>query len=65
MGTENHAGDDLELLRMSRDGGHGFAVFYRRHRHAVLAFHAQRVAEPERAADLTAETVRCSATGSA
>jgi RNA polymerase sigma-70 factor (ECF subfamily) len=55
MGSEHQAGD-LELLRASREGGQGFADFYRRHRAGVLAFHAQRVADPERAADLTAET---------
>jgi RNA polymerase sigma-70 factor (ECF subfamily) len=48
--------DDRELLQASREGRGGFDVFYRRHRDAVLAFHAQRVAEPELAADLTAET---------
>jgi DNA-directed RNA polymerase specialized sigma24 family protein len=48
--------DDPELLQASREGRGGFDVFYRRHRDAVLAFHAQRVAEPELAADLTAET---------
>jgi RNA polymerase sigma-70 factor (ECF subfamily) len=44
------------LLRASRDGRGGFDAFYRRHRDAVLSFHARRVAEPELAADLTAET---------
>jgi len=44
------------LLRSSRAGAGGFDRFYRRHRDAVLAFHAQRVSEPELAADLTAET---------
>jgi RNA polymerase sigma-70 factor (ECF subfamily) len=48
--------DDRELLRASRDGGGGFDLFYRRHCRAVLAFHAQRVGQPELAADLTAET---------
>ncbi len=48
--------DDRELLRASRDGTGGFGVFYERHREEVLAFHSQRVAEPEVAADLTAET---------
>jgi RNA polymerase sigma-70 factor (ECF subfamily) len=48
--------DDREVLRASREGRGGFDVFYRRHRAAVLAFHARRVAEPELAADLTAET---------
>jgi RNA polymerase sigma-70 factor (ECF subfamily) len=43
-------------LRSSRSGGAGFETFYRRHCRAVLAFHAQRVHEPELAADLTAET---------
>ena len=48
--------DDRVLLRASRDGRGGFDAFYRRHRNAVLAFDARRVAEPELAADLTAET---------
>jgi RNA polymerase sigma factor (sigma-70 family) len=48
--------DDRALLRASREGAGGFDAFYRRHRDAVLAFHAQRVREPELAADLTAET---------
>ena len=47
---------DRELLQASRDGDDGFDAFFRRHRKAVLAFHAQRVREPELAADLTAET---------
>ncbi len=47
---------DRELLRDSRNGAGGFDAFYRRHRAAVLAFYAQRVRDPELAADLTAET---------
>ncbi len=47
---------DNELLGSSRAGLGGFDVFYRRHRGAVLAFHAGRTREPELAADLTAET---------
>jgi RNA polymerase sigma factor (sigma-70 family) len=56
MGIGCEVESDVDLLRASREGGSGFAVFYRRHRDAVLAFHAQRVADAERAADLTAET---------
>lgn len=47
---------DRELLLTSRSGRGGFEAFFCRHREAVLAFHAQRVREPELAADLTAET---------
>jgi RNA polymerase sigma-70 factor, ECF subfamily len=48
--------EDRELLCESRRGNGGFEAFYRRHCEAVLAFHAQRVRDPEQAADLTAET---------
>jgi RNA polymerase sigma factor (sigma-70 family) len=34
----------------------GFDEFYRRHRDTILAYHGRRVAEPEVAADLAAET---------
>jgi RNA polymerase sigma factor (sigma-70 family) len=47
---------DAALLAASRAGRGGFDEFFRRHRDMVLAFHARRVAEPELAADLTAET---------
>jgi RNA polymerase sigma factor (sigma-70 family) len=48
---------DQELLRDSRSGhGGAFEEFFCRHRDAVLAYHAQRVREPELAADLMAET---------
>jgi RNA polymerase sigma-70 factor (ECF subfamily) len=47
---------DRELLAASRADGSGFDGFYRRHRDAVLAYHAGRVAQSELAADLTAET---------
>jgi hypothetical protein len=49
--------DDRELLAgISRTGDGGFGEFYRRHRDAVLVFHARRVDEASLAADLTAET---------
>ncbi len=47
---------DRELLTASRAGRGGFEAFFCRHRNAVLAFHAQRVRDPELAADLMAET---------
>lgn len=47
---------DRRLLVASRKSGSGFDEFYRRHRDAVLSFHAARVREPELAADLTGET---------
>jgi RNA polymerase sigma factor (sigma-70 family) len=48
--------NDRRLLAASRAGKGGFDDFYRRHREAVLAFHAQRVPESELAADLMMET---------
>jgi RNA polymerase sigma-70 factor (ECF subfamily) len=47
---------DHELLVASRAGRGGFEAFFCRHREAVLAFHAQRVHDPELAADLMSET---------
>ncbi|MGX6448372.1 RNA polymerase sigma factor [Patulibacter sp. S7RM1-6] len=49
---------DEELLTERRPGqaGPAFAEFYGRHERAVLAFFARRVAGPEQAADLMAET---------
>jgi RNA polymerase sigma-70 factor (ECF subfamily) len=51
------SGDD-ELLAERRPGAAGaaFATFYARHERAVLAYFRRRVASPELAADLTAET---------
>jgi RNA polymerase sigma-70 factor (ECF subfamily) len=49
--------EDAELLRAARAGdGACFEAVYRRHNRVVLAFLARRVAEPELAADLLAET---------
>jgi len=49
--------DDLELLEQVRSGyPQSFEAVYRRHFPVVLAFLAKRVAEPELAADLLAET---------
>jgi RNA polymerase sigma factor (sigma-70 family) len=45
---------DDELL--AAPGSHEFALFYRRHAEAVLAYFARRVRDGEAAADLTAET---------
>jgi len=56
MGRSSHQPSDRELLLASRGESRGFDLFYRRHRDAVLAFHGGRTAEPELAADLTAET---------
>jgi RNA polymerase sigma factor (sigma-70 family) len=48
---------DEELLLAAQDGdGQAFAAFYRRHAAAVTGFHRRRVAMPELAFDLTAET---------
>jgi RNA polymerase sigma-70 factor (ECF subfamily) len=49
--------DDAALLRLARDGrAECFEAVYRRHNRVVLAFLARRVAQPELAADLLAET---------
>jgi RNA polymerase sigma factor (sigma-70 family) len=48
---------DEELLVAAQGGdGDEFATFYRRHAAAVTGFHRRRVALPELAFDLTAET---------
>jgi RNA polymerase sigma factor (sigma-70 family) len=48
---------DEELLLAAQGGdGDAFAAFYRRHAAAVTGFHRRRVALPELAFDLTAET---------
>ncbi len=56
VGRDLDLRSDRELLAASRADGTGFDAFYRRHRDAVLAYHAGRAAQPELAADLTAET---------
>jgi RNA polymerase sigma factor (sigma-70 family) len=59
MSTPRAAGreEDEELLGQARAGHvRSFEVVYRRHFPVVLAFLAKRVAEPELAADLLAET---------
>ncbi len=48
---------DLQLLEQARSGhGGSFEVVFRRHQAVVLTFLARRVAQPELAADLMAET---------
>jgi len=47
---------DTELLLGSRTSSEPFGVFYERHFPSVLAFFRRRVAGPEEAFDLTAET---------
>src|SRR4051794_16588764 len=47
---------DDDLLAATRTEPEAFAVFYRRHVHALLAFFARRTDDAELAADLTAET---------
>src|SRR3954464_190167 len=47
---------DDDLLAATRTEPEAFAVFYRRHVHALLAYFARRVHDAELAADLTAET---------
>jgi RNA polymerase sigma-70 factor (ECF subfamily) len=49
--------DDRELLgRIAAGDDDAFAAFYRRHLDAVVAFFRRRVAQPELAFDLAAET---------
>jgi RNA polymerase sigma-70 factor (ECF subfamily) len=49
--------DDDALLAAARTGdGEAFAAFYRRHGDLVLAYLRRRLADPEQALDLTAET---------
>jgi RNA polymerase sigma factor (sigma-70 family) len=51
------ARSDEELLMAARAGdGEAFSAFYRRYAGAVTGFHRRRVATPELAFDLTAET---------
>jgi RNA polymerase sigma-70 factor (ECF subfamily) len=49
--------DDCRLLETARGGdAAAFELFYRRHREVLLAYCAQRMARPELAADLMAES---------
>ena len=48
--------DDDALLAATRHDPEAFGAFYRRHERAVFAYFRRRVAGPELAADLTAET---------
>ena len=50
------ADDDALLEAAKRGDGEAFAAFYRRHGDLVLAYLRRRVAEPEVAFDLAAET---------
>lgn len=55
---------DEELLLAARDGdGEAFALFYRRHVQAITAYLRTRVASPELAFDLTAETFAAAVVG--
>lgn len=55
MGVIDRRSDGELLLATSRDP-QAFAIFYRRHVKGMLAFFRRRVASPELAFDLTAET---------
>ncbi|WCB96641.1 RNA polymerase sigma factor YlaC [Baekduia alba] len=58
--------DDSALLRRAAAGDdEAFAVFYRRHLDEVVAYLRRRVAEPELAFDLTAETFAAAVVGAA
>ena len=54
MAVPSHPPSDDELL--TTDDAEAFGMFYDRHVHAVLGYFARRTANPEAAADLTAET---------
>jgi len=49
---QSQSDDDL----LTTDDAEAFGMFYDRHVHSVLGYFARRTGEPERAADLTAET---------
>jgi RNA polymerase sigma factor (sigma-70 family) len=55
VGRRDERGDDELLLASARGDGVAFGVFYERHLPVVLAFVRRRTADPEAAADLTAE----------
>jgi RNA polymerase sigma factor (sigma-70 family) len=46
---------DAELLSLTRETAEAFAIFYRRHVHAILAYLSRRTGHREDALDLTAE----------
>jgi RNA polymerase sigma-70 factor (ECF subfamily) len=54
---------DDDLLAATRAEPEAFAVFYRRHVQALLAYFARRTRDAELAADLTAETFAQALTG--
>src|SRR3954466_3385115 len=54
---------DDDLLAATRAEPEAFAVFYRRHVHAILAYFARRTHDAELAADLAAETLAASPAG--
>ena len=54
---------DDELLAATRAEPEAFAVFYRRHVEALLAYFARRTRDAELAADLTAETFAAALVG--
>jgi RNA polymerase sigma factor (sigma-70 family) len=54
---------DDDLLAATRAEPEAFAVFYRRHVHALLGYFARRTHDAELAADLTAETFAAALSG--
>src|SRR5262245_5684774 len=54
---------DSDLLAATRHEPEAFAVFYRRHATALLAYFARRTRDAELAADLTAETFAAALAG--
>lgn len=55
MGCVDERGDDELLVAAARGDGVAFGEFYKRHLAVVVAFVRRRTADPEAAADLTAE----------
>ena len=63
MENRQHWSDDALLRAIARRDGLAFAVFYRRHVPAVLAYLLRESRDREAAADLAAEVFAASAAG--
>ena len=56
MNVERATDEELLLAQGAGEAGPAFAAFYARHGRLVTAYFVRRVSDPQRAADLTAET---------
>lgn len=56
MDFARHDDEALLMAQSLAEAGPAFEAFYERHERLVVAFHVRRVGDPDRAADLTAET---------